>query len=391
MRSQSYLNSAVHIIGAYRGDEPLSAFLKKYFSKNKKFGSRDRKQVAHLCYCFFRLGKAIMELPGEQRILIGLFLCSTQSNEILQQIRPEWNSQVDASPAQKLSLIAVPLVITDVFPWNKQISDGLDHKKFCESFFVQPNLYLRIRPRHEQSVKDKLLTSGISFTEIEPACLSLSNATKIEEIIEVDKEAVVQDLSSQQIVKFLELPIAHCPLPIRAWDCCAGSGGKSLLFYDRFPNVDLTVSDVRESIMANLKKRFAKAGITKYHSFAADITKVDLPFTSQHSLFDLIICDAPCTGSGTWSRTPEQLYFFDSKKIDKYTLLQRKIVTNVIPYLKPGGVFAYVTCSVFKKENEDIVRYIEQQFSLHMIEMKLLKGYESKADSMFVSMFRKAL
>jgi 16S rRNA (cytosine967-C5)-methyltransferase len=390
MRSQSYLNSAVHIIGEYRGDEPLSAFLKKYFSKNKKFGSRDRKQVAHLCYCFFRVGKAIMEVPAEERILIGLFLCSTQSNDVLQQIRPGWNSQVHASIAQKLSLIAVPL-LNDVFPWNEYISDGLDHKKFCESFFFQPNLYLRTRPRHEQSVKDKLLNSGISFTEIGPGCLSLSNATEIEEIIELDKEAVVQDLSSQQVVKPLELPIAHCPLPIRAWDCCAGSGGKSLLFYDHFPNIDLTVSDVRESIMTNLKKRFAKAGINKYEWFVADVTSLNSPFTTHHSPFDLIICDAPCTGSGTWSRTPEQLYFFDEKKIEQYALLQKKIVANVIPYLKHGGLFVYITCSVFKKENEEIVHFMEEQFHADLIEMKLLRGYENKADSMFVSLFRKAL
>jgi 16S rRNA (cytosine967-C5)-methyltransferase len=391
MRSHSYLSSAVKIVRDYKGEEPLSAFLKKYFSANKKFGSRDRKQVAHLCYSFFRLGKAIMEVPEEERILIGLFLCSTQSDEILQEIKPEWNSQVETTIPRKLLTISAPLLINDVFPWIEQVSDGLDHEKFCESFFIQPNLYLRIRPGHDQSVKDKLLKSGITFTEIEPGCLSLSNATKIEDIIELDREAVVQDLNSQQIAKYVELPIANCPLPVNTWDCCAGSGGKSLLLCDRFGNLDLTVSDIRESIIANLKKRFTKAGIKNYQWFVADLSNLNSPFTIDHSPFDLIICDAPCTGSGTWSRTPEQLHFFETKKIDQYALLQRKIVTNVIPYLKPGGLFVYITCSVFKRENEDIVRYIEQQCSLRVIELKLLKGYEDKADSMFVSIFRKAL
>jgi 16S rRNA (cytosine967-C5)-methyltransferase len=54
----------------------------------------------------------------------------------------------------------------------------------------------------------------------------------------------------------------------------------------------------------------------------------------QISNFELIICDAPCTGSGTWSRTPEQLYFFDEKKIEQYALLQKKIVSTIIPRLK---------------------------------------------------------
>jgi 16S rRNA (cytosine967-C5)-methyltransferase len=391
MRSHSYLNSALKIIGEYKGEEPLSAFLKKYFSVNKKFGSRDRKQVAHLCYCFFRLGKAMTEVPAEERILIGLFLCSTEPKEVLEEIRPEWNSRVEVTMSQKLSIIPIPFHIIDVFPWKEEVSDEGDHQKFCESFFIQPNFYLRIRPGHEQSVKHKLSKSGTSFTEIEPGTLSLSNATEIEDIIELDKEAVVQDLSSQQIAKYLQLPIAYCPLPIRAWDCCAGSGGKSLLLYDLFPKVDLTVSDIRESIMANLKKRFAKASINKYESFVADLTNLNSLFTFDHSPFDLIICDAPCTGSGTWSRTPEQLYFFDKNKIGQYASLQRKIVANVVPYLKPGGFFIYITCSVFRKENEDIVHFIEEQLHADVIEMKLLKGYENKADSMFVTLFRKAL
>jgi 16S rRNA (cytosine967-C5)-methyltransferase len=396
MRSHSHLNSAVKIIGDYKGNEPLSAFLKKYFSVNKKFGSRDRKQVAHLCYCFFRLGKAIMKMPAEERMFIGLFLCSTESNELLEEIRPKWNLQVGATLLQKLSMIPLPLLIQDVFPWKEQASNGLNHEKFCESFFIQPNLYLRIRPGYEQEVKDKLLRAGTSFTEIEHGCLSLSNATKIEDIIDLDKEAVVQDLTSQQIAKYLQLPIANClstaaGRPIHIWDSCAGSGGKSLLLYDRFANVDLTVSDIRESIIANLKKRFAKGSIKKYHWFVADLTKLNSQFTIHNSPFDVVICDAPCTGSGTWSRTPEQLYFFDERKIDQYAFLQRTIVTNTIPHLKHGGLFVYITCSVFKKENEDIVHFIEEEFHGDLIEMKLLKGYEKRADSMFVSIFRKTL
>jgi 16S rRNA (cytosine967-C5)-methyltransferase len=398
MRSHSYLNSAVKIINEYTGGEPLSSFLKKYFSANKKFGSRDRKQVTHLCYCFFRLGKALPKVETEARILVGLFLCSIEPNAILQELKPEWNSQVAQTIAEKLSVIHAPLPIKEVFPWIDELGGRINHEKFCESFLVQPNFYLRIRPGHEKSVKHKLTKSAISFGEIEGDCLSLSSATRIEDVIELDKEAVVQDLSSQQIGKYLELPIANCPLPIAAWDCCAGSGGKSVLLYDLERNIELTVSDVRKTVLDNLRKRFSKAGIKRYDWFVADLADTNSqftihnsPFTIHHSPFDLIICDAPCTGSGTWSRTPEQLYFFDEKKIDYYGMLQKRIVENVIPHLKRGGFFVYITCSVFRKENEDIVEFVEQKSHLQLLEMKLLNGYEDRADSMFVSVFRKGL
>ncbi len=95
--------------------------------------------------------------------------------------------------------------------------------------------------------------------------------------------------------------------------------------------------------------------------------------------FDLIIADVPCTGSGTWARTPEQLCYFNEKQIEKYSALQKQIIQNVIPYLNPGGLFLYITCSVFKKENEGIVDFIKQKFNLEIVKMRLLKGYEIQA------------
>jgi len=69
--------------------------------------------------------------------------------------------------------------------------------------------------------------------------------------------------------------------------------------------------------------------------------------------------------------------------------LQKKIVSNVIPQLKENGVLVYVTCSVFKKENEDMVHYIVQELHLKLVKMELLKGYDKKADTMFAAVLNK--
>ena len=100
-RYHSYLNSAKLILQQYNGGEPFASFLKKYFSANKKFGSKDRKQVSNLCYCFFRLGKAVMNVSLEEKILTALFLCSIQSNEILEALKPEWNKQIELPVGEK--------------------------------------------------------------------------------------------------------------------------------------------------------------------------------------------------------------------------------------------------------------------------------------------------
>ena len=150
---------------------------------------------------------------------------------------------------------------------------------------------------------------------------------------------------------------------------------------------DLTVSDIRESILSTLKTRFETAGIKNYKSFIADLTLADCPLPIANC--QLLICDAPCTGSGTWSRTPEQLYFLKRKTIDVYVAMQQQIVSNVIPHLLQGGTFIYITCSVFKNENEDMVDFIKEKFHLQLLQMELLKGYDKKADSMFVAFFKK--
>jgi 16S rRNA (cytosine967-C5)-methyltransferase len=114
-----------------------------------------------------------------------------------------------------------------------------------------------------------------------------------------------------------------------------------------------------------------------------------IEYSINNIQYSVIICDAPCTGSGTWSRTPEQLYFFKQKTIDVYAGLQQQIVSNIIPHLQAGGIFIYITCSVFKKENEGMVNFIKEKFHLQLVQMELLKGYDKKADSMFTAVFKK--
>jgi len=285
---------------------------------------------------------------------------------------------------EKLLVVDSSLSISEIFPWKDELSEGIDHEKFCKSFLIQPDLFLRLRAGKEKTVIEKLQQAGIDFKMIAENCLALPNPSKIDAVVELDKEAIIQDHSSQRTGEFIKSEILNLKSEVTVWDCCAGSGGKSIMIYDMDPTIELTVSDIRESIISNLKKRFQNAGIKKYEPFITDlISKSPI----RNSQFQAIIYDAPCTGSGTWGRTPEQLYFFAESEIERYAALQKKIVSNVIPHLKPGGSFVYITCSVFRKENEEVMMYIKENFHLKLKQMEVLKGYDKKADSMFVAVF----
>lgn len=387
MRYHSYLNSAKTIIDAYKGDIPFAAFLKKYFNTHKKYGGKDRKQIASLCYNFFRLGKAAPQLPVTEKIIVAVFLCETTSNDFLEFHKPEWNAIIAKPLAEKMEIAAV--AAEDVFPWAEALSAGVDADLFRHSFFKQPDFFLRIRPGKKDIVTKKLQQAGIVFEMPGDACIALPNATKIDTVLEIDKEVVIQDLNSQKVLQGIRHPASHNEYSASVWDCCAASGGKSILLYDMLDGkINLTVSDIRESILSNLIQRFETAGIKNYRSFIADLTS----FNDQQPTvnFQLIICDAPCTGSGTWSRTPEQLYYLKRKTVDVYMAMQQQIVSHVIPQLAQAGIFVYITCSVFKHENEEIVDFIKEKFHLQLLQMELLKGYDKKADSMFAAVFKKS-
>jgi 16S rRNA (cytosine967-C5)-methyltransferase len=385
---ESYLRGTISLVQSYDGKIPLAAWLKNYFAQHKKYGSTDRKQLSQLCFSYYRLGGAFRDLSHEKKICIAIFLCNTQPNDFLQFFQPRWNEHIGLDLDEKLLFLGYSWnVLSGLFPWETELSEGIEIRSFTKSFLQQPDLFIRIRPGFESTVRRKLKQSGIFFREVNSSCLALNNGTKLEAVLSLNKEYVIQDYSSQRVGEFFSngIPAGHAS---KVWDCCAGSGGKSLMAHDLFPQLDLTVSDKRKSILVNLKKRFAEAGIPKYFSFVADLSAPLVPPLKGRPAFDLILVDAPCSGSGVWSRTPEQMVYFDETEIAMYNELQEKIISTVIPYLKKGGLLYYITCSVFKKENEGMANFISGKLNLKLKNMDLLKGYDQKADSMFVAGFQ---
>jgi 16S rRNA (cytosine967-C5)-methyltransferase len=388
MRYQSYFNTALSLIRLYDGTVPLVHFLKKYFSEHKKHGSRDRKLIAHLCYSYYRIGHALLSLDPEKRLRIAIFLCEETASDWAGLFEQQWLTAWSASLPEKINWLQKEypgFTAAAVFPWIEELSAGMEPEAFILSHFIQPDLFLRIRPGKQKQVLAKLADQHIAYSQPTANCLALANTTKIDSVLDIDKEVVIQDYSSQQVAGFFSLITHHSPLTL--WDCCAASGGKSLLAMDTLPRIDLTVSDIRPSILRNLKERFDRAGIRNFQSFVTDLTQS--PLTTPHSPFHIVICDAPCSGSGTWGRTPEQLYFFTEVKITEYATLQKKIIHHVIPQVAKGGYFLYITCSVFKKENEQQVQAVIDTGEFELVKMKVLKGYDRKADSMFAALLKR--
>jgi len=382
MKAVNQLKTFRRILDEYPADTPLSKFLPGFYRQNKQMGSTDRRVASRLIYNYFRIGNVLADLSPEDRLIVAEFLCNTQVNSFLQHFKPDWAACIGFSIDEKLALVKTAYKdfdLNDVFPWIDQTSAGIDKDAFLKSFFCQPDLFIHVHNGYDHLVKGELNKAGIIFKDEGNGCFSLPNGTRLETIFPVQHWFEVQDYSSQQTANYFR--------PNRWehwWDACAASGGKSLLLHELEPDIKLVVSDIRESILANLDERFQQAGLSKYQKKLLDLTQN--PDQEMHDYeFDGIILDAPCSGSGTWGRTPEMIAQFIPQKIEFFNRLQQNIARNVIKFLKPGKPLIYITCSAFKGENEDVVNFLIKELGLKLEETKVLTGYENKADTMFVA------
>lgn len=389
-----HLQVAGSLISAYDGVEPFHLYLKKYFSSNKKHGSKDRKQIASLCYGYFRLGHgARPQVTQQDKFLLGNFLCNFNPSFLLAEFNTGWNEVISSKLKDKLKIVDDFFDPQNIFPFLQNLSNEIDHNAFAISFLQQPKLFLRMRPGKEATVLNKVRSANVSFQKLNNECLVFSNNEKVAGIISLDNEAVVQDYNSQRVgeffleERFTEKADDNEEFSTPVWDCCAGSGGKSILAFDKLGDIKLTATDKRLSILQNLKKRFSAAGITNYEASVLDVNSGNQQ--KINSNFKIAIADVPCSGSGTWARTPEQLSFFKEKEIEKYASLQKNIIKNVVPHIQEKGLLFYITCSVFKKENEENVDYFLKNFQLNFLHKEYLKGYEMQADTLFIAVFEK--
>lgn len=345
-------------------------------------GSTDRRVASSLLYNYFRLGRACSNLPAEERLFIAEFLAGVKPSGFLAHFKPDLNDRIGYSLDEKIEFLkfgSTNFSLEDVFPFHEHLSAGVDKTEFLKSFFIQPDLFISVYPEKTAWLSSRLEEAGVAYHEEAERSLRLPNGTKLDQLFPDNKYFEVQDLSSQEACRYFR-PQKYDYW----WDCCAASGGKSINLFHQEPSVKLLVSDVRESVLENLDERFSHAGLTKYQKKVLDLTKDPQPFIHSYE-FDGIIYDAPCTGSGTWGRSPEMINQFQEYRIKAFQNLQQSIARNIVKYLKPGKPLVYITCSVFKEENEDLVDFLVKELGLMLEAQKVLKGYGRKSDTMFAA------
>jgi 16S rRNA (cytosine967-C5)-methyltransferase len=173
-----------------------------------------------------------------------------------------------------------------------------------------------------------------------------------------------------------ELAAASRPGALRIWDCCAAPGGKTLVLARRQPQAELLATDVNPRRARALAQRLRADGaaglgetraapdppqvpdrpraLARIRVLEADATR--LPQSDGE--FDVILCDVPCSGTGTLARNPEIKARLQPAELSRQAKRQQEILAAALERLAPGGRLVYSTCSLEPEENERVVEAV---------------------------------
>jgi 16S rRNA (cytosine967-C5)-methyltransferase len=172
----------------------------------------------------------------------------------------------------------------------------------------------------------------------------LNNARRVPEGTAVPDGFRVQDEGSQLVAEL-------AGKGSRILDCCAAPGGKTAILASNNPKSEITACDISEARLSAMRRKLARDPVTAgVHCLLADATA--LPFRDD---FDLILCDAPCSGTGTLARNPEIKLRLAASELVRQQQRQLAILRSAFRVLAPGGRLVYATCSLEPEENVSVV------------------------------------
>lgn len=136
-------------------------------------------------------------------------------------------------------------------------------------------------------------------------------------------------------------------------DACAAPGGKSALLAQRVGEMGrVDAWDIHPHRVDLIAAQAMRLGLSNIRLSVQDAT---VPREELYGQYDRVLCDMPCTGWGVLSQKPELRFNSDIREVGSLNAVQREILTRCGEYVKPGGALIYVTCTVNKSENEDII------------------------------------
>ena len=340
MTPAARLQAAIEIldeaIASARDDgPPADVIVTRYFKTRRYAGSSDRRAVRELV---FRAIRRSAERPASGRAaIVGLAQDDPELARLFGEVRgpdPIAEGEV-GSPAA-----AVPSWL------EAEISPLVDRAEWPALLERAP---LDLRVNAARTDRDALLGQfpDAQPTRLSPWGLRLPADSRVDDHPAfADGLVEVQDEGSQLIALACEARDGE-----RIHDLCAGGGGKALALAAGAPGAQILATDTNRSRLSKLPPRAAKAGAT------IETRLLDMPrelegLTDWADSADLVLVDAPCSGSGTWRRNPDGRWRLTPERLERLVRLQSHLLDIGAAMVRPGGRLVYAVCSIMTSEGE---------------------------------------
>jgi 16S rRNA (cytosine967-C5)-methyltransferase len=347
-RLQAAIENLDEVIASARDDgPPADAIVTRYFKHRRYAGSKDRRAVRELV---FRAIRRTAERPGSGRAaILGLAEDEPELLELFGEPRgPERRGETEQCAWAGL----VP-------EWIRQELSPLVTEEEWRALLERAPLDLRVNVA--RTPRDDLLGDfpGASPTPLSPWGLRLSADSRIDDHAAYQAGLVeVQDEGSQLIA------LACGPTnEERVLDLCAGAGGKSLALAAAAPLTQILATDSNRQRLAKLPPRAARAGAEIETRLLNPPKELD-ELSDWRVAADLVLVDAPCSGSGTWRRNPEGRWRLTPERLDRLIGVQERLLDIAAELVGPGGSIVYAVCSLLSREGAgQIQRFLERHSS----------------------------
>ncbi|MFG1497947.1 RsmB/NOP family class I SAM-dependent RNA methyltransferase [Saccharospirillum sp. HFRX-1] len=247
----------------------------------------------------------------------------------------------------------------------------------------RPPLWLRLARGHENQAEASLRTEGFECLNRSDQALAITARPGLERSQSWQSGWVeIQDKASQAVAAAVALQPGE-----RCWDVCAGAGGKALALLDAAqPNGEVLATDIRPGALNQCRQRAARQGLNGLNTAVLDGT-ASLP---DQAPFDAVLVDAPCTGAGTWRRSPDARWRLTSARLAELNDTQDALLAHASNAVKTGGRLVYATCSWLVAENEDrVAHFLAAHPHFTLTEQRLLGAPQEDADTLFVAVMQR--
>lgn len=185
-------------------------------------------------------------------------------------------------------------------------------------------------------------------SELSPEGIRLLEGSLVSSAVFKEGLITIQDESSMLVA-----PLGKIKGNERILDACSAPGGKATHMASRLTTGHLTALDISEDKLNLVRDHLERMGLSESATLIPiDATKYQ---PREDSMYDIIYLDAPCSGLGLIRRKPEIKYNKSTQDVDNLADIQKKLISHVSRFLKPGGRLIYSTCTITKDENEELI------------------------------------